>query len=112
MEKDKPVQFLRMRFVDINLIDRQMADSDVVVTVNPSHFRPAPDDHKAISRSKNCQIRVDCVQTRPIMNLLAPMAWAGLASWSVDRTTQSATKVTDLNANAVIDPKTGKQKIA
>src|ERR1035441_2907428 len=89
-----------------------LAESDVVVTVNPSHFRPAPDDHKAIARSKNCQIRVDCVQTRPIMNLLAPMAWAGLASWSVDRTTQSATKVTDLNANAVIDPKTGKQKIA
>ena len=89
-----------------------LAESDVVVTVNPAHFRPAPDDHKAISRSKGCQIRVDCVQTTPIMNLLAPMAWAGLAAWSLEKSTQSATKVTDLNANAVIDPRTGKQKIA
>src|ERR1035441_6941893 len=38
-----------------------LAESDVVVTVNPAHFRPAPDDHKAISRSKGCQIgRASC----------------------------------------------------
>jgi hypothetical protein len=89
-----------------------MPESDVVVTVNPAHFRPAPDDHKAISRSRGCQIRVDCIQTRPIMNLIAPMAWAGLAAWSMEKTTYSASKVTDLNTNPVIDPKTGKQAIA
>ncbi len=86
-------------------------ESDVVINVSPAHFRPAPDDRKAISRSRGCQIRLDCVQTRPIMNLIAPMAWAGLAAWSLDKTTYSASKVTDLSANPVIDPKTGKQKI-
>jgi hypothetical protein len=88
-----------------------LPDPDVVVTLNPSHFRPAPDDTKAIAKSKGCQIRLDCVQTRPIMNLIAPMAWAGLAAWSLDKTTYSASKVSDLNANPVMDPKTGKQKI-
>src|SRR5580704_6038949 len=39
-----------------------MAAGDVVVTVNPAHFRPAPDDLKAISRSKGAHIRVDCIQ--------------------------------------------------
>jgi hypothetical protein len=89
-----------------------LSASDAVVTVNPNHFRPAPDDHRAIAKSKGCQIRLDCIQTQPIMNLIAPMAWAGLAAWSADKTTYSATKVTDLQANPVIDPKTGKQKIA
>lgn len=75
-----------------------MAEGDVVVTVNPAHFRPAPDDHKAISRSKGAHIRVDCVQTRPIMNLLAPMAWAGLAAWSVKDTTYSKTLASSSSA--------------
>jgi hypothetical protein len=66
-------------------------DSDVVVTVNPGHFRTAPDDHKAIAKSKGAQIRLDWVQTRPIMNLLKPMAWAGLAAWSVSQTTGTVT---------------------
>lgn len=88
-----------------------LPDPDVVVTLNPSHFRPAPDDTKAIARSKGCQIRLDCVQTRPIMNLIAPMAWAGLAAWSLEKTTYSASKVSDLQANPVMDPKTGKQKV-
>jgi hypothetical protein len=89
-----------------------MAESDVVLTLTPAHFRPSPDDRRAISRSRGCQIRVDCIQTRPIINLIAPMAWAGLAAWSLDKTTQTATKVTDLQTNPVIDPKTGKQKIS
>lgn len=75
-----------------------MAEGDVVVTVNPAHFRPAPDDQKAINRSKGAHIRVDCVQTRPIMNLLAPMAWAGLAAWSVKDTTYSKTLASSSSA--------------
>jgi len=71
------------------------AESDVVVTVNPSHFRPAPDDHKAIARSRGAQIRLDCIQTRPIMNLIAPMAWSGLAAWSLDKQTYSTTSTID-----------------
>jgi hypothetical protein len=56
---------------------------DVVVTFNPGHFRPAPDDYKAIARTKSSQVRVDWFQKQPIMNFLAPMAWVGLASWSM-----------------------------
>jgi hypothetical protein len=86
-----------------------LAEEDVVVTLNPAHFRPAPDDHKAISRSKGCQIRLDCIQTRPIMNLLAPMAWAGLAAWSQDKTTYAPTKLYNKNGTEIIDPTTKAQ---
>jgi hypothetical protein len=89
-----------------------LAESEVVVTLNPAHFRPAPDDHRAISRTKGCQIRLDCIQTRPIMNLLAPMAWAGLAAWSLDKTTYTSTKVVNSSGAAVIDPTTKQQKIS
>jgi len=75
-----------------------MAEGDVVVTVNPAHFRPAPDDQRAISKSKGAHIRVDCVQTRPIMNLLAPMAWAGLAAWSLKDTTYTKTLASSSSA--------------
>jgi len=92
-----------LRYVDTIADSELKPDSDVVVTINPGHFRPAPDDHKAVARSKGCQIRLDWVQTRPIMNLLAPMAWAGLAAWSVDKQSDSAIK--DIN-NKVIGTKT------
>jgi hypothetical protein len=88
-----------------------LAEEDVVLTINPAHFRPAPDDHKAIAKSKGAQIRLDCVQTRPIMNLIAPMAWAGLAAWSAEQTTQTGMKVMDAKANPVMDPKTGQAKV-
>jgi hypothetical protein len=88
-----------------------LPEEDVVLTVSPARFRPAPDDHRAISKSKGCQIRLDCVQTRPIMNLIAPMAWAGLAAWSVEKTTSTAAKVMDSKGNPVMDPKTGQAKV-
>jgi hypothetical protein len=74
-----------LRYPDAIADSELRSDSDVVVTVNPEHFRPAPDDHKAISKSKGCQIRLDWVQIRPIMNLIAPMAWSGLAAWSLEK---------------------------
>jgi hypothetical protein len=82
--------------------------NDVVVTMNPGHFRPAPDDSRAVARSRGCQVRMDWFQTRPIMNLLAPMAWAGLAAWSVDKTAYAESYRKDINGAKVLDPKTGK----
>jgi hypothetical protein len=84
-----------------------MAEGDVVVTVNPAHFRPAPADRRLISKSKGAHIRVDCVQTRPIMNLLAPMAWAGLAAWSLKDTTY--TKTLASSSSAPISLSSGKR---
>lgn len=92
-----------LRYPDTIADSELKPDSDVVVTVNPGHFRPGPEDHKAIARSKGCQVRLDWVQTRPIMNLIAPMAWAGLAAWSVEKQTESPIK--DVN-NKVIGTKT------
>src|ERR1017187_711921 len=89
-----------------------MAEGDVVVTVNPAHFRPAPDDRRAISRSKGAHIRVDCIQTRPIMNLIAPMAWAGLAAWTIKDTTYSKTPASSSSAISLSSGKrVGSEKI-
>jgi hypothetical protein len=66
-------------------------DADnVVVTFNPGHFRPSPNDYRAIRRSNGSQVRVDWFQKQPIMNFLAPMAWAGLAAWSERKTSYDA----------------------
>jgi hypothetical protein len=80
-----------------------LSDTDVAITVNPGHFRPGPDDHRAIGRSKGAQIRLDWIQSHPIMNLLAPMAWSALAAWSLDKTNYSYSQATD--------PKTGAKEV-
>jgi hypothetical protein len=65
--------------------------NDVVVTVNPGHFRPSPDDHTAIRKSKGCQVRLDWFQKQPLVNFIAPMAWVGLASWGSEKPTKDKT---------------------
>ncbi len=60
-------------------------ERDVVITLTPGVFRPSTDDHNAIQRSRGSQVRLDWFQKQPIMNLVAPMAWAGLAAWSPSR---------------------------
>jgi hypothetical protein len=54
--------------------------------VNPAHFRPSSVDHKLSQRSSGSQVRVDWFQNQPIMNLVAPMEWSGLAAWSPGHT--------------------------
>jgi len=116
IDPTKKVQLIQatdagLRYPDAIADSELRSDSDVVVTLNAGHFRPAPDDHKAISKSKGAQVRLDWIQTRPIMNLIAPMAWAGLAAWSVDKTTYSYGKISDSSGNTVMDKKTGKAVI-
>jgi len=57
-------------------------EENVVVTVNPGHFRPNSQDHALVQKSKGSQVRLDWFQQRPLLNLVAPMAWSGLAAWS------------------------------
>ena len=83
VDSNKKVQLIHagddgLRYPDTIADSELPADSDVVLNITPGHFRPAPDDHRAIAKSKGAQIRLDCVQTRPIMNLVAPMAWSAL----------------------------------
>ena len=109
MDPKKKVQILQgtkdgLRYPD-GIPDSELRNDteDVVVTMNPGHFRPSPDDHKAIARSKGCQVRMDWFQTRPIMNIVAPMAWAGLAAWSVDKTSYTESYRKDINGAKVLD---------
>jgi len=117
MEPEKKVQLIYASDSGLMYPDgienkQLLADEDAVLTINPAHFRPAPDDHKAISKSNGCQIRLDCMQTRPIMNLIAPMAWAGLAAWSTSKVTETATPLKDSKGASIMDPKTGQPKMS
>ena len=58
---------------------------DVSVTLNLGQFRPAKSDQIAFRQLQSSSLRVDCVQTRPMMNLFAPLAWASLASLFPDK---------------------------
>jgi hypothetical protein len=51
-------------------------DGDVAVGIQLSYFRPGSGSDK----SKNQQLRIDATQTKPYMNLLAPLAWTAIAS--------------------------------
>ena len=55
-------------------------DGDVAVSIMLGQFRPGNADAESIRALTSSQLRVDCVQTKPFMNLLAPAAWVALAS--------------------------------
>ncbi|HWC96135.1 MAG TPA: hypothetical protein VG456_05285 [Candidatus Sulfopaludibacter sp.] len=58
---------------------------DVSVTINMGQFRPSEADRAAFKQLQTSSLRLDCVQTRPMMNLFAPLAWASLASLFPDK---------------------------
>ncbi len=60
-------------------------DGDVSVTLNVAQFHPSKTDRTAFAQLQSATFRVDCVQTRPMMNLMAPLAWAALASLFPDK---------------------------
>ena len=76
---------------------------DVVVVLDASHFRAASVDHKAVAKSRGCQVQLDLTQTRPIMPLLAPVMWAGLAAWDYDKTAYVQAYRKDINGNKILD---------
>jgi hypothetical protein len=69
-------------------------ETDVVLTVTPGRFRPSTDDHTRIQQARGSQVRLDWFQRRPLINLVAPMAWAGLAAWSPQKKDPKTGKVT------------------
>jgi hypothetical protein len=58
---------------------------DVSATINLGQFRPSKGDQAAFKQLQTSSLRIDCVQTRPMMNLFAPLAWAALASLFPDK---------------------------
>jgi hypothetical protein len=53
---------------------------DVTVSVVLGQFQPGGADVQTVQQFQSSQLRVDCVQTRKFMNVLAPAAWVALAS--------------------------------
>jgi hypothetical protein len=58
---------------------------DVAVSIMLGQFRPGHTDAQAIRQLTSSQLRVDCVQTRGFLNLLAPAAWVAMASLYTDQ---------------------------
>lgn len=60
-------------------------DGDVAVSFSLGQFRPGAADSQTLQRLQSSQLRVDCVQVRPLINLFAPLAWSAIASVYPDK---------------------------
>jgi hypothetical protein len=65
-----------------DLLDHQ---GDVTVDVVLGQFRPGKSDLERIQKYTSSQLRIECLQTRPFLNILAPATWVALASLYTDR---------------------------
>lgn len=66
---------------DINKDELLDHDGDVAVSIALSQYRPGGAD----SNVHASQLRVDATQTRPYMNVIAPLAWTAIASLKPDK---------------------------
>jgi len=57
---------------------------DVTVDVVLGQFRPSRDDGRMVRDYSSSQLRIDCVQTKSFLNILAPSAWVAMASLFTD----------------------------
>jgi hypothetical protein len=57
---------------------------DVTVDLTLGQFRPGRADGKTVRDYASSQLRIDCVQTKAFLNILAPSAWVALASLFTD----------------------------
>jgi hypothetical protein len=55
-------------------------EGDVTASVNVNGFRMAGDDRQTFDKLQSAQLRIDMVQTIPIVQYLEPMAWTSLAA--------------------------------
>jgi hypothetical protein len=89
--QDRKVQYIHygqngLRYVnDVKPDELLDYDGDVMVSASLGQFRPGADDHTLLQSVKSSQLRVDFVQTKSFMNVLAPMAWAALAVFAHDK---------------------------
>jgi hypothetical protein len=84
--QDRKVQYLHVsptagvRYLnDIKPDELLDYDGDVLVSANLGQFRPSAEDRQLLQNVKSSSLRIDFIQTKPFMNVLAPMAWAALA---------------------------------
>jgi hypothetical protein len=75
-----------LRYVDqIKKEELLSHPGDTVVNLTLGQFRPGTEDARAVRELTSSQLRIDCVQTRPFMDLLAPAAWVAMASLYTDK---------------------------
>jgi len=92
-KEERKVNFLHfnaggLRYAE-DIKDDELMDypGDVQVNMFLGQFHPSAGiggDWQAVRRAKVSRLRVDCVQTKPYMNLLAPLAWCAIASLKLD----------------------------
>jgi len=89
--QDREVQYLHfgergLRYVnDVKRDELLDYSGDVVVSASLGQYRPGDEDNDLLHSVKSSQLRVDFVQSKPLMNILAPMAWAALAVFAHDK---------------------------
>jgi hypothetical protein len=72
----------RLRYAtDVNKDELLDHDGDVAVSIALSQYRPGSGDNSEHAS----QLRVDVTQTRPYLNIIAPLAWTAIASLKSDR---------------------------
>ena len=91
-DRDRKVQFLHfnqnsgLRYLsDVKSDELMDYDGDVTVTATLGQFRPSVEDQQLLESVKSSSLRVDFVQTRSFLDVLAPMAWAALAVFEHDK---------------------------
>jgi hypothetical protein len=91
-DRDRKVQYLHfnegkgLRYLgDVKADELLEYDGDVTVTATLGQFRPGTEDQQLLESVKSSSLRVDFVQTKSFMNVLAPMAWAALAVFEHDK---------------------------
>ncbi len=70
-----------LRYLD-SLHPSELLDhaGDVTLDVSMSHFQPGTDDSKIIRQFDSAQLRIECIQTKPFMDILAPATWIAMAA--------------------------------
>ena len=91
-DRDRKVQYLHfnqgsgLRYLsDVKSDELMDYDGDVTITATLGQFRPSVADQQILDSVKSSSLRVDFVQTRSFMDVLAPMAWAALAVFEHDK---------------------------
>ncbi len=75
-----------LRYIE-DIQEEELLDypGDVQVSMMLGQFRPGNADRDFLKHVQSSQLRVDCVQSKPYRDILAPLAWCAMASLKTDQ---------------------------
>ena len=75
-----------LRYIE-DIQEEELLDypGDVQVSMVLGQFRPGNSDREFLKHVQSSQLRVDCVQSKPYRDILAPLAWCAMASLKTDQ---------------------------